>query len=987
MTRQVTDQLYIDLGYLTPEDYYVYLAEAKVDLTPYIEDGYIEANYYEYYGIQSTLAADLTAVEGEVEEAQAVLTATVQVTVSVSVTRTAASSQTVSASQTTVSAKIADILAPLGTAFSATMSVEAVRITEVTLQSFTALTTDFVANRSAQIALENLANISAQADRSAGLQSNLSVSATQTTAATKSTATSASFNSTASSAVQAQTTKTSSVTLNVQAVIACDITRINRNIGSATLLGQGQVEISSAQKKFGSASARFYEVNPGTTFGTVKYPYRSDWNDFKNIDFWIRVGSYNGNSIAQIPIIGQSSDSTSFELFNWIVLFSVNPSNTSQYRFGVRTYRDDGNSGLSTFSTYSFSVNTWYHVRVAKDSNTFSLYVDGTRYINQQTATGIGTRSLPLLLGPTFFGSINATDTYRNEFYLDEIRITDEQITAPSASSITVPSSEFTNTDLTDILLHFNSNFEDDNSAPPRTVSAVLTANSQSTVSATAVKTATVTVTALNTGSLTADCQVIANGEVSLSSESTVSAAALRIFPLSAEFDSIASQVTAVARVADILVLAETSVAMSVTADAVIDSVIAMNSEASQTTENSRTRAFDAAVSTELQLTADGALSTENPVTLPVSVAQTADNDRIRSFDFSRSVTASLGVTAEAVKDSGSLSYSASASQTAIPTITRTTAADFQTIASQITVSAKIGDQVVQINTDTALTANAEVTATATADLTSTTAVSALAGRILETESSQTVQAQIQIESQLVFVTGSTESVSVTLTLDNSRTRAFDSQLSSQAALSSVVNVTTDNSVSASSSATVAVDNSRTRQFDSVANSVVTATADADAVLDAVITAQTESAVTVDGTIDYVAEAQLPVTANLTAEARKTASFIVFEPVVVLSSATGTVIRGLGANLDSNCTQTTANSRTRNTSTEFVSIASQLTVGSGIKVAVSMQPVTVSMTVTGSIIIIDPDLTYVIPRETRTYTVVNEQRLYTVLDEDREYII
>ena len=32
MTRQVTDSLYVELGYVTPEDYYVYVANAQASV-------------------------------------------------------------------------------------------------------------------------------------------------------------------------------------------------------------------------------------------------------------------------------------------------------------------------------------------------------------------------------------------------------------------------------------------------------------------------------------------------------------------------------------------------------------------------------------------------------------------------------------------------------------------------------------------------------------------------------------------------------------------------------------------------------------------------------------------------------------------------------------------------------------------------------------------------------------------------------------------
>lgn len=68
MSRQTTDQLYIDLDYYSPEDYYVYTAEASVVLEGYIQDDYFLADYFQTNGSVATLTADLTEVVGEVKE-------------------------------------------------------------------------------------------------------------------------------------------------------------------------------------------------------------------------------------------------------------------------------------------------------------------------------------------------------------------------------------------------------------------------------------------------------------------------------------------------------------------------------------------------------------------------------------------------------------------------------------------------------------------------------------------------------------------------------------------------------------------------------------------------------------------------------------------------------------------------------------------------------------------------------------------------------
>jgi hypothetical protein len=75
MSRQTTDQLYIDLEYYQPEEYLVYIAEARVDSGFYIDSGYIDDDYYEGQSIFASLTCDLTLVVGEVKEFEADLTA------------------------------------------------------------------------------------------------------------------------------------------------------------------------------------------------------------------------------------------------------------------------------------------------------------------------------------------------------------------------------------------------------------------------------------------------------------------------------------------------------------------------------------------------------------------------------------------------------------------------------------------------------------------------------------------------------------------------------------------------------------------------------------------------------------------------------------------------------------------------------------------------------------------------------------------------
>ena len=143
MSRQSTDNLYIELGYFTPEEYYVYSAEARLDSGYYIEPDYIELNYYEdpAGNTRFALTCELTEVEGQVVEATGAFESVVSLSASAERSRSVDSTITSAFTTTAIIGKLQDSVIACEALFTPSLTVEvtknstAVLDTTATLES------------------------------------------------------------------------------------------------------------------------------------------------------------------------------------------------------------------------------------------------------------------------------------------------------------------------------------------------------------------------------------------------------------------------------------------------------------------------------------------------------------------------------------------------------------------------------------------------------------------------------------------------------------------------------------------------------------------------------------------------------------------------------------------------------------------------------------------------------------------------------------
>lgn len=210
-----------------------------------------------------------------------------------------------------------------------------------------------------------------------------------------------------------------------------------------TITVGGNAKISTAQTKFGTASALFdgtsdYLSVPGFSdlaFGTGNF----------TLEAWVR----------------QSARSDAMNIFD-----TRNSGNTSG---GFTLYmRADNymelywNTALVSSANPLPTVNTWYHVAVCRSGTSLKVFVDGTAVISvtdSQNHSAAG----PFIIGQDF--QLTATPGNSWNGYMDEVRFS---ATARYTANFTAPSAAFTNDRNTLLLLHcdgtnLSTTFTDDN--------------------------------------------------------------------------------------------------------------------------------------------------------------------------------------------------------------------------------------------------------------------------------------------------------------------------------------------------------------------------------------------------------------------------------------------------------------------------------------------------------------------------------------------
>ena len=213
----------------------------------------------------------------------------------------------------------------------------------------------------------------------------------------------------------------------VKLLLHCDgtdgsTTFLDSSFSPKTITAVGNAQLDTAQKKFGTASGLFDGNDSLTAIAST------DWNfgtDNFTIDFWIRFNAIGGGG-------GVSPNNQYF------IDIGSNKSCIKWYNGNWEVYTDliGGQKVLTWANTPS--INTWYHVAVVRNGNTWYLFVDGISRNSNTSSNSFGSSSLVLTIG-----NYGGGGSYGLNGWLDELRIS--KGTARWTTTFTPPTEEYNN--------------------------------------------------------------------------------------------------------------------------------------------------------------------------------------------------------------------------------------------------------------------------------------------------------------------------------------------------------------------------------------------------------------------------------------------------------------------------------------------------------------------------------------------------------------
>jgi len=222
-----------------------------------------------------------------------------------------------------------------------------------------------------------------------------------------------------------------------------------------TLEANGNAQIDTAQKKFGSSSVDFD--------GTNSYlENNSNWDPTTNwtIEFFMRSDVLSGNFGALFYFGNQNTSK------GWAIEENGNTGGISLIT------SNDGSSGMSVRLTGTITASTQHHVAIVLQGTSGEMFIDGTSVSTGTVDPIAGDASSVFRIGggqgglsSGNFGGNTSVTWYSG--HLDEVRISN---TARYTTGFTAPSSAFTNDENTLALWHFEGSdgatsgagFEDD---------------------------------------------------------------------------------------------------------------------------------------------------------------------------------------------------------------------------------------------------------------------------------------------------------------------------------------------------------------------------------------------------------------------------------------------------------------------------------------------------------------------------------------------
>lgn len=174
-----------------------------------------------------------------------------------------------------------------------------------------------------------------------------------------------------------------------------------------TVTANGNAQISTAQSKFGGASALFDGSGDSVHISSPPSALVNWASGNFTIEYWIRASAFTqaGNQNSSV-VVGNMSATTN------VNYWSFGPISNGTVRF----FYYNGAEVMLTTAT-ALSINTWYHLAFVKNGTGLAIYIDG---VSSATGTVSGT---PQSSTTTNFCIGQFANTSFNG-YIDELRVT-----------------------------------------------------------------------------------------------------------------------------------------------------------------------------------------------------------------------------------------------------------------------------------------------------------------------------------------------------------------------------------------------------------------------------------------------------------------------------------------------------------------------------------------------------------------------------------
>ena len=693
----MADQFYIEEGYVEA-NYFGYIAEAEISLSgafspsftvdiadttgyfipDYIETDYITAGVTEAQASLSS-AASITANGGKLQDADATKSAQFTVSVDVGVIREGNASFT--------------------SAFTPTLTANVTRTVSASLDASISILMTASPIRQGEVTLSNIVNLSLQGartrDTSAAFSSAFSqlavVGSLQDATATLSTQ----FTQTNNAGLLQDITEaySSAFTQSANAIEFISkwpnnkrpVTWNKRYLGSSTT--SSNITFSSSIKKWDSYALQLKASSYGIASTEIKnnsfeIPASTDFA----FETWIYFQGDN-RVTTDSPFILHALDSE-FSDFNnlgtgW--LWAIGENN-DKVEAKIRTF--DG-SIVTITSTQSWPSNSWVHIGLKRSSGTISLVYNGTT---------LGTSSYSgRILGEPTSSTYHLILQHQDQIGTPDDVFYDGLHYQLGTSSFTGTSSnpKGTGNEYTLVLTNFENNFDDDLGLAFGLDSETL--SNAFSLTTTVGATVDATVLQVSAATLSVDPNYIADHSATLDSQASITTLPGFVKDFSANFSAFNTQVSIINKIGNTLVSIDSAFTMTADVNEIVQLSSNLSTQFTQSADINAIFADTANISSAFTLNADAKGLIGGDANISSSFTQTATAIRIQPGAASFTDAFTLSATGFIVVD-GSATLSTQFTQSTDAQRYRETDIDFDSIATTINVINKIGQGLIGLD-------------------------------------------------------------------------------------------------------------------------------------------------------------------------------------------------------------------------------------------------------------------------------------------------